>query len=84
LAYSNKFQVFYYNYNILFNKIKLLIRFFIFRYPIALAFKIIGRCRTEELAIQMVGLYNEFINSLPMERIKKDKLIDDLSKNWMC
>jgi hypothetical protein len=32
----------------------------------------------------MVELYNEFINSLPMEKIKKDKLIDDLSKNWMC
>ena len=32
----------------------------------------------------MVELYNEFINSLPMDKIKKDKLIDDLSKNWMC
>lgn len=32
----------------------------------------------------MVKLYNEFIGTLPIEKTKKDKLIDDLSKNWMC
>ena len=32
----------------------------------------------------MVKLYNGFISSLPIEKTKKDKLIDDLSKNWMC
>src|SRR5205823_11163273 len=42
------------------------------------------RCRTEESAITMVKLYNEFINTLPIKKNKKDKLIDDLSKNWMC
>jgi hypothetical protein len=54
------------------------------RYPIALVFKIVGRCRTEESAIEMAKLYNEFINTLPIDKTKKDKLIDDLSKNWMC
>ena len=56
----------------------------LFRYPIALAFKIVGRCRTEESAIEMAKLYNEFIRTLPIEKTKKDKLIDDLSKNWIC
>ncbi|GBC49009.2 hypothetical protein GLOIN_2v1542684 [Rhizophagus irregularis DAOM 181602=DAOM 197198] len=55
-----------------------------FRYPIALAFKIVGRSRTEETAIEMAKKYIEFINTLPLEKTKKDKLIDDLSKNWMC
>jgi hypothetical protein len=32
----------------------------------------------------MAKLYNEFISTLPIEKAKKDKLIDDLSKNWMC
>jgi hypothetical protein len=56
----------------------------LFRYPIALAFKIVGRSRTEETAIKMAEKYIEFINTLPLEKTKKDKLIDDLSKNWMC
>ena len=43
-----------------------------------------GCCRTEESAIEMAKLYNEFIRTLPIEKTKKDKLIDDLSKNWMC
>ncbi|CAB4392942.1 unnamed protein product [Rhizophagus irregularis] len=55
-----------------------------FRYPIALAFKIVGRSQTEETAIEMAKKYIEFINTLPLEKTKKDKLIDDLSKNWMC
>ncbi|GET03954.1 hypothetical protein GLOIN_2v1542684 [Rhizophagus clarus] len=54
-----------------------------FKYPIALAFKIVGRSRTEETAIEMVKQYNEFVSTLPIEKTKKDKLIDDLSKNWM-
>ncbi|CAG8781574.1 1364_t:CDS:2, partial [Rhizophagus irregularis] len=36
-----------------------------FRYPIALAFKIVGRSRTEETAIEMAKKYIEFINTLP-------------------
>jgi hypothetical protein len=56
----------------------------LFRYPIALAFKIVGRSRTEETAIEMAKQYNEFINTLLLEKTKKDKLIDNLSKNWMC
>ncbi|UZO08417.1 uncharacterized protein OCT59_028672 [Rhizophagus irregularis] len=32
----------------------------------------------------MAKKYIEFINTLPLEKTKKDKLIDDLSKNWMC
>ena len=32
----------------------------------------------------MVKLYNTFINILPIEKDKKDKLINDLSNNWMC
>ncbi|CAB4389553.1 unnamed protein product [Rhizophagus irregularis] len=53
-------------------------------YPIALAFKIVGCSRTKETAIKMAKKYIEFINTLPLEKTKKDKLIDDLSKNWMC
>jgi len=32
----------------------------------------------------MSKLYDEFIRTLPIEKVKKDKLIDDLSKNWLC
>ncbi|RGB37623.1 hypothetical protein C1646_666086 [Rhizophagus diaphanus] len=32
----------------------------------------------------MAKKYIEFINTFPLEKTKKDKLIDDLSKNWMC
>ncbi|EXX57458.1 hypothetical protein RirG_206970 [Rhizophagus irregularis DAOM 197198w] len=41
-----------------------------FRYPIALAFKIVGRSRTEETAIEMAKKYIEFINTLPLEKTK--------------
>jgi hypothetical protein len=32
----------------------------------------------------MVKLFNEFINTLPIEKNKKEKIINDLSNNWMC
>jgi len=32
----------------------------------------------------MVKLFNEFINSLPIEKRKKEKIINDLLKNWVC
>lgn len=32
----------------------------------------------------MSKLYDEFIRTLPIEKVKKDKLIDDLFKNWLC
>jgi len=56
----------------------------LFRYPIAFVFKLVGRCRTEAAAIEMTKLFNEFINSLPIEKNKKEKVINDLSNNWMC
>jgi hypothetical protein len=34
--------------------------------------------------IEIARLYNEFISALPIEKNKKDKIIDDLSKNWIC
>lgn len=49
-----------------------------------MAFKLVGRCRTEAAAIEMVELFNEFINSLHMEKDKKEKIINDLSNNWTC
>ncbi|RGB25535.1 hypothetical protein C1646_771589 [Rhizophagus diaphanus] len=56
-----------------------------FRYPIALiAFKIVDHNRTEETAIEIAKKYIKFINTFLLEKTKKDKLIDDLSKNWMC
>jgi len=44
----------------------------------------VGHCRTEEAAIEMSKLFNEFINTLPIEKNKKEKIIKDLSNNWMC
>jgi len=54
------------------------------RYLITLGFKIIGRCRTEEEALEMSIHYKELINSLPLTQEQKKRLTDDLDNNWMC
>jgi hypothetical protein len=53
-------------------------------YPIAIAFKIIGRSRTEEQALELGNLYKSFIDKLSLSVEKKDKLKNDLFKNWIC
>jgi hypothetical protein len=32
----------------------------------------------------MAKLFEEFINFLPIKKCKKEKIINDLSKNWLC
>ncbi|KAF0450146.1 proteophosphoglycan ppg4 [Gigaspora margarita] len=54
------------------------------RYPIALAFKIVGRSRSDEEAVEMGEEYNKFINSLSLDNNIKDHLIRDLRVNWIC
>ncbi|CAB5194745.1 unnamed protein product [Rhizophagus irregularis] len=54
------------------------------RYPIAIAFKIIGRSRTEEQALELGSLYKSFIDKLSLSFEKKNKLKNDLFKNWIC
>jgi hypothetical protein len=49
-----------------------------------LAFKIIGRSRTVELAKELGPLYSDFINSLDLTLELKNKLIKDLYNNWIC
>src|SRR6185436_11705323 len=62
---------------IIFNKI-------IIRYLIALGFKLIGRCHTEQKAFEMSSYYKELINSFPLTQMQKEKLTSDLDNNWMC
>ncbi|POG78529.1 hypothetical protein GLOIN_2v1870574 [Rhizophagus irregularis DAOM 181602=DAOM 197198] len=54
------------------------------RYPIALAFKIVGRSRSIELAKELGPLYSEFINLLDITQELKNKLVKDLYNNWIC
>ncbi|PKB97279.1 hypothetical protein RhiirA5_468619 [Rhizophagus irregularis] len=53
-------------------------------YPLALAFKIIGRSRTEDEAKELGLLYQDFVNSLKLSENVKQKLITDLNRNWLC
>ncbi|RHZ69217.1 hypothetical protein Glove_286g4 [Diversispora epigaea] len=55
-----------------------------FRYPIALGFKLIARCRTEETAFEMASHYKNFINILPLTKEQKISISNDLTNNWMC
>ncbi|PKK64072.1 hypothetical protein RhiirC2_716525 [Rhizophagus irregularis] len=54
------------------------------RYPLALAFKVIGRNRTEEESKELGLLYHDFVNSLKLSDNIKQKLITDLDRNWLC
>jgi hypothetical protein len=60
------------------------LHFLNYSYPIAIAFKIIGRARTEKQALELESLYKSFIDKLPLSIEKKNKLKNDLSKNWLC
>ncbi|KAF0465231.1 proteophosphoglycan ppg4 [Gigaspora margarita] len=53
------------------------------RYPIALAFKIIGRCRSIVEAKKMAIEYKNFIYSLPISTEAKTFFIRDLEENWL-
>ena len=53
-------------------------------YLIALGFKLIGRCRTEQEAFEMSSHYKELINSLPLTQEQEERLTNDLDNNWMC
>ncbi|EXX60828.1 hypothetical protein RirG_176430 [Rhizophagus irregularis DAOM 197198w] len=56
----------------------------VYTYPIALAFKIVGRSRSIELAKELGPLYSEFINLLDITQELKNKLVKDLYNNWIC
>ncbi|CAB4379278.1 unnamed protein product [Rhizophagus irregularis] len=51
---------------------------------VALAFKIIGRSRTENESKELGLLYQNFVNSLKLPNNIKQKLIADLNRNWLC
>ncbi|CAB4438926.1 unnamed protein product [Rhizophagus irregularis] len=53
-------------------------------YPIALGFKLIGRCRSKDDALFMTTLFNAFIDDLNMDNVKKEKIKNDIVKNWIC
>src|SRR2546423_15699823 len=50
-------------------------------YPIALEFKLIGRCRSKEDALSMTILFNAFIDDLNMNNKKKEKIKNDIKNN---
>ncbi|CAB4484066.1 unnamed protein product [Rhizophagus irregularis] len=54
------------------------------RYPIALRFKLIGRCRSKDDALFMTTLFNAFIDNLNMDNVKKEKIKNDDVKNCIC
>ncbi|KAF0438408.1 proteophosphoglycan ppg4 [Gigaspora margarita] len=55
-----------------------------FRYPIALAFKVVGRCKSDEEAIKTGDEYKKFIYSLLLDNDIKEFLVHDLEMNWIC
>ncbi len=57
---------------------------FYYSYPIALGFKLIGRCRSKEDALFMTTLFNAFIDDLNMNNEKKEKIKNDIVNNWIC
>ncbi|CAG8652532.1 25642_t:CDS:2 [Gigaspora rosea] len=50
----------------------------------ALAFKIVGRSKSDEEVAKIEKEYEEFINFLPRDNNIKDNLIRDLQMNWIC
>ncbi|CAG8487533.1 19048_t:CDS:2 [Gigaspora rosea] len=54
------------------------------RYPIALDFKIIGKCRSITDAKEMAIKYKNFISSLPISTKAKMFFIHNLEDNWLC
>ncbi|RIB23534.1 hypothetical protein C2G38_2242639 [Gigaspora rosea] len=54
------------------------------RYPIALAFKIVGQSKLDEEAYIMEKEYEQFIYSLPLNDNTKNLLVSDLKTNWIC
>ncbi|CAG8541659.1 20510_t:CDS:2 [Cetraspora pellucida] len=53
-------------------------------YTIALGFKIVGWCHTEEKAFEMTNYYKNFFIALPLTQEQKTLLTKDLDNNWMC
>ncbi|CAG8753543.1 504_t:CDS:1, partial [Racocetra fulgida] len=53
-------------------------------YIIALGFKLVARCRTEEKAFEMANYYKSFLIALPLTQEQKTLLTKDLDNNWMC
>ena len=49
-----------------------------------MAFKIVGRSRTEDESKELGLLYQDFVNSLKLSDNIKQKLITDLNRNWLC
>ena len=55
-----------------------------FRYPIAIAFKTVGRSRSQEQAQELAEAYQTFIACLPLPDITKEALCNDMFSNWIC
>ena len=49
-----------------------------------MAFKIIGRCRSDNISHDMFLLFCDYIQTLPIENHKKDLIINGIKNNWMC
>ncbi|CAG8694776.1 2596_t:CDS:2, partial [Gigaspora rosea] len=54
-----------------------------YRYPIAIAFKIVGRSRDKEEALKLGKAYQSFIKSLPLTENAKESLCNDIFANWL-
>ena len=52
-------------------------------YPIAIAFKLVGRSQSKEEALKLGEAYQSFIKSLPLTEIAKEFLCNDLFSNWL-
>ncbi|KAF0438404.1 proteophosphoglycan ppg4 [Gigaspora margarita] len=54
-----------------------------YRYPIAIAFKIVGQSRDKEEALKLGKAYQSFIKFLPLTEIAKESLCNDIFANWL-
>ncbi|CAG8806088.1 11774_t:CDS:2, partial [Racocetra persica] len=54
-----------------------------YRYPIAIAFKVVGRSRSKEEAIELGHAYELFIRTLPLSEITKECLCNNIFANWL-
>lgn len=55
-----------------------------YRYPIAIAFKIVGRSQSRETAQRLGKAYQTFIKSLPLNDTSIEYLSNDIFANWLC
>ena len=49
-----------------------------------MAFKIIGRCRSDDITHNIFLLFCDFIQNLSIENHKKELIINGIRNNWVC